>query len=165
MAIQRLLGTCILRFTAICALVITVTNFARAEACFVRVYGNNPGYLEVTVDTHGMGPIVVLANVSFDVTFLFRRTDTKTSYDFTDDDHRFLEAGRVYRRYVPLPFPSGVGLQVEIVAGDCEYSKVLLWEKSDTARTNSRERKPIRKSHPPPDPATVLGKVPPRFWP
>jgi hypothetical protein len=65
---------------------------SRAEGCFVRIYGNNPDYLEVTVDTHGMGPIVVLADVSFDVTFLLRRTDTKTSYDFTNDDHGFLEA-------------------------------------------------------------------------
>src|SRR5882762_5058174 len=165
MTTQGLLRTCLPRFSAICALVLTVPNFARAEGCFVRIYGNNPDYLEVTVDTHGVGPIVVLANVSFDVTFLLRRTDTKTSYDFTDDDHRFLEAGQVYRRYVPLPYPSGIGLQIEIVAGNCEYSKVLLWEKSDTTKTNSRERKPTRKSHPPPDPATVLGKVPPRFWP
>ena len=157
--------TCILRFSAVCALVLTVPSVARAGGCFVRVYGNNPDYLEVTVDTRGVGPIVVLANVSFDVTFLLRRTETKTSYDFTDDDHRFLEPEQVYRRYVPLPFPSGSGLQVEIVAGNCEYSKVLLWEKSDTARTNSRERRPIRNSHPPPDPARVLGKVPPRFWP
>jgi hypothetical protein len=165
MTIQRLLGTCLLRISAISALVLTVPDFARAAGCFVRVYGNNPDYLEVTVDTHGMGPIAVLANVSFDVTFLLRRTDTKTSYDFTDDSHRFLEAGQVYRRYVPLPYPSGIGLQIEIVAGNCEYSKVLLWEKSDTPRANSRERRPIRNSHPPPDPAIVLGKVPPRFWP
>ena len=90
MTIQRLSGTCLLRISAISALVLTVPNFAGAGGCFVRVYGNNPDYLEVTVDTHGVGPIVVLANVSFDVTFLLRRTDTKTSYDFTDDDHRFL---------------------------------------------------------------------------
>ncbi len=165
MTIQRLLGNCILRSSALCALILTVPELARAEGCFARIYGNNPDYLEVTVDTHSMGPIVVLANVSFDVTFLLRRTATKTSYEFTDDGDRFLEAGQVYRRYVALPFPSGIGLQVEIVAGNCAYSKVLLWEKSDTAKTNNRERKPMRKSHPPPDPARVLGKVPPRFWP
>jgi len=164
MATQRLLGTWILRFSAICALVLTVPEFGRAQDCFTRIDGNNPDYLEVTVDTHGIGSNVILENVSFDVTFRVRGTDKKTSYDFTDDDHRSLWAGQVYRRYVSVPFPSGIGLQVQIVAGNFEYSKVLSWAKSDTRRANSREHKPIRESHPP-EPGRVLGKVPPRFWP
>jgi len=69
MTIQRLLGTWILRFGAVCALVLTVPEFARPQDGYTRVYGNNPDYLEVTVDTHGIGSNVVLENVSFDITF------------------------------------------------------------------------------------------------
>jgi len=164
MTIQRLLGTRILRFGAVCALVLTVPEFARPQDGYTRVYGNNPDYLEVTVDTHGIGSNIVLENVSFDITFRVKGTDKKTSYDFTDGDHRFLLPGQVYQRYIAFPFPSGMGLQVQIDAGTVQYSKVLSWAKSDTGGANTRERKPIRKSHPP-EPGRILGKVPPRFWP
>jgi hypothetical protein len=160
-----LLGTSILNCSAICALILTVPEFARAQDCYTRIDGNNPDYLEVTVDTHGIGSNVFLENVSFDVTLRIKGTDKKATFDFTDNDHRSLWAGRVYQRYVP-PFPSGIGLQVEIVGGKCEYSKVLSRAKSDSimGRANNRERKPLRRSHPPKS-GKVLGKVPPRFWP
>jgi hypothetical protein len=165
MTTHRLLRTCILNCSAICAFALTVPECARAQDCFVRIYGYNPDYLEVTVDTRGIGSDVFLENVSFDVTLRIKGTDKKATFDFTDNDHRSLWAGRVYQRYVP-PFPSGIGLQVEIVGGNCEYSKVLSWAKSDSimGRANNRERKPLRRSHPP-APERVLGKVPPRSWP
>jgi hypothetical protein len=162
MTTHRLLGACILNCSAICALVLTVPEFARAQDCFTRIDVNNPDYLEVTVDTHGIGSNVFLENVSFDITFRVRGTDKKTSYDFTGDDLRSLAAEQVYRRYLHLP--SGIGLQVQIVAGNFEYSKVVSGAKSDAGTPNSRERKPIRRSHPP-EPGKVVGDVPPRFWP
>jgi hypothetical protein len=134
------------------------------EAYRNMLYANdNVNYLEVTVDTRGIRSNEVLENVSFDITLNVKGTDKKASFDFTDNDRRFLWAGRVYQRYV-APFPSGIGLQAWIVAGNCEYSRVLSWAKSDTGRVNRRDRQPIRKSHPP-EPSRVLGKVPPRFSP
>jgi hypothetical protein len=162
MTIERLLG--ILRFGFVCALLVTLTEFAKAQDCFIRLYGNNNvNYLEVTVDTRGLEPNEILENVSFEITLNVKGTDQKASFDFTDDEHRFLKGGLVYQRYV-APFPSGIGLQTWIVAGDCEYSKMLSWSKSDTGRTTRRDRKALRNGHPP-DPSRMLGKVPPRFWP
>ncbi len=160
---ERSLAPSILRLIAICSLAL-LPEFAEAQDCFIRLYGNmNVNYLEVTVDTRGIGSNEVLENVSFDVTVNVKGTDKKASFDFTNDDHRFLSAGQVYRRYV-APFPSGIGLQAWTVAGNCEYSRVLSWTKSDTGRVNRRDRKPLRNGHPP-DPSGVLGKVPPQFWP
>jgi len=163
MTAHRLFRTYILN-CAICTLALTVPEFARAQDCFIRLNGNmNVNYLEVTVDTRGIGSNEVLEDVSFDVTLNVRDTDKKTSFDFTDNDHRFLSAGRVYQRYV-APFPSGIGLQAWIVAGDCQYKRVLSWAKSDVGFANRLDRKPLRNSHPP-EPSRVIGKVPPQFWP
>ena len=123
----------------------------------------NVNYLEVTVDTRGIGSNEVLEDVSFDVTLNVKDTDKKASFDFTDNDHRFLSAGQVYQRHV-APFPSGIGLQAWIVEGDCQYRRVLSWAKSDTGVVNRLDRKPLRKSHPH-KPSRVIGKVPPQFWP
>ena len=149
---------------AICTLALTVPEFARTQDCFIRLNGNvNVNYLEVTVDTRDIGSNEVLEDVSFDVTLNVKDTDKRASFDFTDDEHRFLSAGRVYQRYV-APFPSGIGLQAWIVAGDCQYRRVLSWAKSDTGLVNRLDRKPLRKSHPP-EPSRVIGKAPPQFWP
>jgi hypothetical protein len=141
-----------------------VPDFARAQDCFIRLDGNmNVNYLEVTVDTRGMGSNEVLEDVSFDVTLNVKGTDRKASFDFTDNDYRFLSAGRAYQRYV-APFPSGIGLQAWIVSGDCQYRRVLSWAKSDTGLVNRVDRKPLRNSHPP-ERSIVIGKVPPQLWP
>jgi len=151
--------------SSICALVLTaVPEFARAQDCYVRIYGYNDDYLEATVDTRDTGSNLFLENVSFEVTLRIKGTDKKATFDFTDNDHRSLWAGRVYQRYI-APFPSGIPLQVEVGAGSCEYTKVPSWAKSDSLMggANNRERKPLRSNHPP-APGRVLGKVPPRTW-
>jgi len=163
MTTHRLFRTFLLN-CAICTLALTVPECARAQDCYVRIYGYNDDYLEATVDTRSMGSSLFLENVSFEVTLSIKWTDKKAIFDFTDSDHRSLWAGRVYQRYV-APFPSGIPIQVEVGAGSCEYSKVLAWAKSDSlvSRANNRERKPLRRNHPP-APGRVLGKVPPRSW-
>src|SRR4029077_3799459 len=56
MTTHRLFRTYILN-CAICALALTVPEFARAQDCFIRLYGNmNANYLEVTVDTRPPAP-------------------------------------------------------------------------------------------------------------
>ena len=163
MTVHRSLGPLI--FSVTCALVRTVVpEFARAQDCYVRIYRYNDDYLEATVDTRGMGSNLFLENVSFEVTLRMNGTDKKATFDFTDNDHRSLWAGRVYQRYI-APFPSGIPLQVEVGAGSCEYSKVLSWTKSASLMggANNRERKLLRSNHPP-APGRVLGKVPPRSW-
>jgi hypothetical protein len=150
--------------SAICALALSVPTFANAQDCFIRLYPNfNMNYLEVTVDTRALGSNEVLENVAFEVTLNVKGTEKKASFDFTDDDHHFLLAGRVYQRSV-APFSSGIGLHTEIVAGNCAYSRVLSWAKSDTGSAKRRDRQPLRASHPP-EPSRVLGKIPPRLWP
>jgi hypothetical protein len=163
MTTHRLL-TFLLNWSVMCALALTVPEFARAQDCYVRIYGYNDDYLEATVDTRAMGSNLFLENVSFEVTLRIKGTDKKAIFDFTDTDHRSLWAGLVYQRYI-APFPSGIPIQVEVGAGSCEYSKVLSWAKSDsfTGRANNRERKLLRSNHPP-APGRVLGRVPPRSW-
>ncbi len=60
--------TCIVNCSAICALALTVPEFARAQDCYVRIYGYNDDYLEATVDTRSMESSLFLENVSFEVT-------------------------------------------------------------------------------------------------
>jgi hypothetical protein len=163
MTVHRSLGPSLLG--AICALVLTVVpECARAQDCYVGIYGYNHDYLAATVDTRPMGSNLFLENVSFEVTLRIKGTDKKAIFDFTDNNHRSLWAGRVYQRYI-APFPSGIPLQVEVGAGSCEYSKVLSWAKSVSLMggANNRERKLLRSNHPP-APGRVLGKVPPRSW-
>jgi len=160
---KKTVGPSTLRFIAICALAL-LPQCAKAQDCFIRLYGNNNvNYLEVTVDTRAIGSNEVLEYVSFEVTLDVKGTEKKASFDFTDNDHRFLRSGQAYQRYI-APFPSGIGLQAWIVAGDCQYSRVLSWLKSDTGSPIRLDRKPLRRGHPP-DPSRVLGKMPPPFWP
>jgi hypothetical protein len=151
------LGLCVLLF-------LLGARSAKAQDCFIRLYGNmNVDYVEVTVDTRSLGSNEILENVSFDVTLDVKGTERKASFDFTDDGHRVLKSGLVYQRYV-APFPYGIGLHAWIVAGNCQYSRVLSWSGSDTGTVARSDRKPLRKGHPP-EPSRVLGKLPPRFWP
>lgn len=163
MTMRSSLGLSIL--SALCALVLTgAPDFARAQDCYVRIYGYNDDYLEATVDTRAIGSNLLLENVSFEVTLRIKGTDKKATFDFTDTDHRSLRAGQMYQRYI-APFPSGIPVQVEVGEGSCEYSKVLPWAKSDSfmGGANNRERKSLRSNHPP-APGRVLGRVPPRSW-
>jgi hypothetical protein len=163
MTTHRLFRTFILS-CAICTLALTVPECARAQDCYVGIYGYNHDYLAATVDTRGMGSNLFLENVSFEVTLHIKGTGQKAVFEFTDTDHRSLWSGRVYQGYI-APFPSGIPLQVEVGPGSCEYSRVLSWAKSDSlmSRANNREREPLRSNHPP-APGRVLGKVPPRSW-
>lgn len=148
---------------ALCALVVAfVPDSARAQDCYVRIYGNNHDYLAATVDTRNMGSNLFLENVSFEVTLRINETDKKATFSFTDTDHRSLWTGLVYQRYI-APFPSGIPIQVEVGQGSCEYSRVVSWAKSDSLMggANNRERKLLRSNHPP-APGRVLGKIPPR---
>src|ERR1700730_7890567 len=108
MAMRRSLGPSIL--WVICALALTIPECARAQDCYVRIYGYNDDYLEATVDTRSMGSDQFLENVSFEVTLRMKGTDKKATFDFTDTDNRSLRAGRVYQRYI-APFPSGIPIQ------------------------------------------------------
>jgi hypothetical protein len=146
MTTHGLLRKCILGCCAACALVLTVPEPARAQDCYVGIYGYNHDYLAATVDTRAMGSNLFLENVSFEVTLRIKGTDQKAVFEFTDNDHRSLWSGRVYQRYI-APFPSGIPLQVEVGPGSCEYSRVLSWEKSNSLvnSANNRERKPLRK--------------------
>jgi hypothetical protein len=164
MTTHELLRKCILGCCAACALVLTVPEPARAQDCYVGIYGYNHDYLAATVDTRAKESNLLLENVSCEVTLRIKGTDQKAVFEFTDNDHRSLWSGRVYQRHI-APFPSGIPLPVEVGPGSCEYSRVLSWEKSNSLvnSANNRERKPLRSNHPA-APGTVLGKVPSRSW-
>lgn len=85
-------------------LLLTVAPQSWDVKCYAELYADNPEYLKVVIDTHGLPSNVLLSSVRLDVIVIGTETEDKQFW-FTNGNVVALLPDKVYVQYFPLGVP------------------------------------------------------------